>query len=173
MFGVTIAFENDTMFKGVFRSPWAGFPTPIAIGGIVCRVVAPSCGIASSAFRRRPSGGREVTREGRAIVEENRDAVVGVSRRAQHIARNAHPPEHGPALLERDPDVVLHRQFDASVDRLRPPFHERDGRLCASSTSSGTPSCLSSWARPALITRQLVERYPTLMMLTSRRGMVR
>ncbi len=68
----------------------------------------------------------EVAGEGRAVVEQERNAVVGVPRRVHDLARDTDRLEHRPALRKCDDDVVVRGDLHIVVVRLGPPSHDRD-----------------------------------------------
>ena len=69
---------------------------------------------------------REVAGERRAVVEQERNAVVRVSRRVHDLARDADLIEERATLGGGDRDIVVRRDVHVLILRLGPLFHERD-----------------------------------------------
>lgn len=70
---------------------------------------------------------REIPGEGRAIVEQERDTMIGVAGRVQDFSGNSQPGEERAALRKRNGDVAMLGNVDIIVPRLGPGLHDGDG----------------------------------------------
>ena len=69
---------------------------------------------------------RQVPSERRAVIEYERNAVVGVSRSVQDFSGKTDLIEHRAALGNGDCDIAVHAEIKVVIRRLDPLLHERD-----------------------------------------------
>lgn len=70
---------------------------------------------------------RQIAGEGRAVIEKERDAMVGVAGRVQDFSGNPDLAEELAAPLDRDDDVAVRGDIDVVIPRLYPGLHDGDG----------------------------------------------
>lgn len=71
---------------------------------------------------------REIAGEDRAIVEQERDAMIGVPGRVDDFAGDAEPGEQVAALVAGDDAIPVECDLGVVVVRLRPLLHQRKMR---------------------------------------------